>query len=59
MEHDMRLMGLLEIDTYATNAKHWNEVNGEEERLILDTMQPGSNWTKPIILQTGGSDGDT
>ena len=31
--------GLREVDTYATNAKHKNEVKGEADELIIKTMQ--------------------
>ena len=37
--------GLVEIDVFATNSKHSEEVKGDEEKVILRLMQTGSNWT--------------
>lgn len=45
---------LIEIDTYATNAKHKDEVKEEEEdRLIFKMMQAGSSWSKAVTQKTG------
>ena len=48
--------GLIEIDTYATNANHWNEVEKEEEKLVMEMMMTGSNWTKHVAATTGRRD---
>ena len=45
--------GLLEIDAYAANGKHWNEVKEEKEKTILNTMPTGSNWSKAVKMKTG------
>ena len=45
--------GLKEIDTYATNAKHKDEVKEEVDDLILQNMQTGSNWSKVVTRNTG------
>ena len=47
--------GLLEIDTYATNAKHKEEVP-KEKKAILRYMQSGSNWCKALTAKTGRTD---
>ena len=48
-------LGLLEIDSYATNAKHKGEVP-EDEKIVLRLMQSGSNWTKAVTAKTGRTD---
>ena len=48
-------VGLFEIDTYATHAKHEDEVP-EEKRIVLRLMQSGSNWTKSVTAKTGRTD---
>ena len=50
--------GLEEIDTFATNAAHRNEVKDETDKLISRTMQTGSNWTKELTKKTGKADDD-
>jgi hypothetical protein len=50
--------GLNEVDTYATNAKHPNEVRGEIDEMILGTMQTGSNWSKAVTVHTGMCEDD-
>ena len=45
--------GLGEIDNYATNAKHPNEVKDETGQMILRTPQRKSNWTKELTKTTG------
>ena len=52
-------VGLIEIDTYATNAKHWNEVTDETEKMVLKTMQTGSKWSNSVTFRTGQCDDDT
>ena len=45
----------MEIDTYATHAKHKEQVP-EEKLIILRLMQTGSNWTKSVTAKTGRTD---
>ena len=49
--------GLFEIDTYATNAKHPNQVP-EDQMITLKLMQTGSNWSKVVTAKTGQLDED-
>ena len=49
----METSNLSEIDTYATNVKHKDEVEEEENRLILKMMQTGSSWSKAVTQKTG------
>ena len=48
-------VGLEEIDLYATNAKHAEEVP-QDQKLGLRLMQSGSNWTKAVTARTGRKD---
>ena len=47
--------GLKEIDNYATNAKHKNEVE-KEDKVGLRMVQSGSSWTKEKTAKTGRVD---
>ena len=49
---------LNEIDTYATNAKHNNEVKNDTDKIVLRTMQIGSNSSKAITCHTGMCEDD-
>ena len=44
---------LIEVDTYATNAKQKVEVKEDEDKLILKMMQTGSSWSKAVTQKTG------
>ena len=48
--------GLIEIDTYATNAKHRDEVADDEGKMVLRLRQSGSNWTQAVTARTGRED---
>ena len=48
-------MGLHELDLFATNSKHKEEVP-KEKKAVLQYMQPGSNWSKTITAKTGRTD---
>ena len=47
--------GLNEIDNYATNAKHKEEVI-KEDKVLLRISQSGSSWTKAVTAKTGRED---
>ena len=50
--------GLIEIDHYATMAKHKDGIKEEEDKVILRLMQTGSNWTKSLAQKVGKSEDD-
>ena len=45
----------MEIDSYATNAKHKDQVP-DDKQIVLKLMQTGSNWTKAVTAKTGRTD---
>ena len=45
----------MEIDTYATHAKHELQVP-DDKLIVLRLMQTGSNWTKTVTAKTGRTD---
>ena len=45
----------MEIDSYATNAKHKGEVP-DDNKIVLRLMQTGPNWTKAVTARTGQTD---
>ena len=47
--------GLIGIDSYATNAKHKDQVP-DDKLIVLRLMQTGSNWTKAVTAKTGRTD---
>ena len=59
MERDKReeSCGLFEIDSYATNAKHKEQVP-DDKVIVLKLMQSGPNWTKAFAAKTGQADAD-
>ena len=50
--------GLIEIDIYATMAKHKDGIKEEEDKVILRLMQTGSNWTKSLSQKVGKAEDD-